>query len=69
LREFVVNYDSTGKTVAEINAALLARGIFGGKDLSREYPALGNSALYCVTELHRQADIDRMVAAVREVVQ
>jgi glycine dehydrogenase subunit 1 len=69
LGEFVVNYDSTGKTVAEINAALLARGIFGGKDLSQEYPALGNSALYCVTELHRQADIDRMVAAVREIVQ
>jgi glycine dehydrogenase subunit 1 len=68
-REFVVNYDGTGKTAAEINAALLAQGVFGGKDLSQEYPALGNSALYCVTEVHRQADIDRMVAAVREVVQ
>jgi glycine dehydrogenase subunit 1 len=68
-REFVVNFDDTGKTVAEINAALLAQGIFGGKDLSQEYPELGNCALYCVTELHRQADIDRMVAAVREIVQ
>jgi glycine dehydrogenase subunit 1 len=68
-REFVVNYDGTGKTAAEINAALLAQGIFGGKDLNQEYPALGSSALCCVTEVHRQADIDRMVAAVREVVQ
>ena len=33
-KEFVVNFDGTGKTVAEINAALLARGIFGGKDLT-----------------------------------
>ncbi|MGB2962670.1 MAG: aminomethyl-transferring glycine dehydrogenase subunit GcvPA [Anaerolineales bacterium] len=68
-REFVVNFDGTGKTIAEINAALLDQGIFGGKDLSQEYPELGNCALYCVTELHRQADIDRMVAAVREIVQ
>jgi glycine dehydrogenase subunit 1 len=68
-REFVVNFDGTGKAVAEINTALLAQGIFGGKDLNREYPELGNSALFCVTELHRQADIDRMVAAVREIVQ
>jgi len=68
-REFVVNFDGTGKTVAEINTALLAQGIFGGKDLSQEYPELGNSALYCFTELHRQADIDRMVAAVKEIVR
>jgi len=68
-REFVVNFDGTGQTVAEINIALLAQGIFGGKDLSQEYPELGNSALYCFTELHRQADIDRMVAAVKEIVR
>jgi glycine dehydrogenase subunit 1 len=68
-REFVVNFDDTGKTVAEINTALLAQGIFGGKDLSQEYPKLGNCALYCITELHRQEDINRMVAAVREIVQ
>jgi glycine dehydrogenase subunit 1 len=68
-REFVVNFDGTGKPVAEINSALLAQGIFGGKDLKQEYPELGNCALYCVTELHRQADIDRLVAAIREIVQ
>jgi glycine dehydrogenase subunit 1 len=33
-KEFVVGFDGTGKTVAEINAALRDRGIFGGKDLS-----------------------------------
>jgi glycine dehydrogenase subunit 1 len=68
-REFVVNFDGTGKTVEEINSALLAQGIFGGKDLSQDYPELGNSTLFCITELHRQADIDRLVAAVREIVQ
>jgi glycine dehydrogenase subunit 1 len=68
-REFVVRFDGTGRTVAEINAALLERGIFGGKNLSAEFPELGQSALYCVTEVHTQADIDRLAAAVREVVQ
>jgi glycine dehydrogenase subunit 1 len=33
-KEFVVNFDDTGKTVAEINDALRAKGIFGGKDIS-----------------------------------
>jgi glycine dehydrogenase subunit 1 len=55
--------------VAGINQALLARDIFGGKDLSAEFPSLGNSALYCVTEVHTKADIDRLVGALKEVVQ
>ena len=67
-KEFVVNFDGTGKTVAEINAALLAREIFGGKDLAGEFPDLGNSALYCVTEVHTKDDIDRLVNALREVI-
>jgi glycine dehydrogenase subunit 1 len=68
-QEFVVNFDGTGKTVAQINRALLAQGIFGGKDLSHEFPELGQSALYCVTEVHTQADIDRLAGAIREVVE
>jgi glycine dehydrogenase subunit 1 len=67
-KEFVVNFDGAGKTVAEINQALLAREIFGGKDLTREFPELGRSALYCVTEVHTQDDIDRLVSALKEVV-
>jgi glycine dehydrogenase subunit 1 len=67
--EFVADFNGTGKTVAEINRELLARGIFGGKDLSEEFPALGQSALYCVTEVHTQADIDRLAAALEEVVE
>lgn len=68
-KEFVVNFDGTGKTVEEIDRALSARGIFGGKDLSEESPELGNSALYCVTEVHTKGDIDRLVSALREVVE
>ena len=68
-KEFVVNFDGTGKTVADINRALLVRHIFGGKDLSGEFPELGQSALYCVTEVHTQADIDRLVSGLREVLK
>jgi len=67
-QEFAINLDATQKSVAEVNQALLARGILGGKDLSSEFPVLGQSALYCLTEVHTQADIDRLVAALKEVV-
>ena len=65
-REFVVNYDRSGKSVAQINEALLGRGIFGGKDLSADFPELGQSALYCVTEVHSQVDIDYLVDSLAE---
>ena len=67
-KEFVVDFAETGRTVSEINRALRERGIFGGQDLSREFPDLGRAALYCVTEVHTKADIDRLVSAVAEVV-
>ena len=66
-KEFVVNFDGTGKTVAEINKALLRRGIFGGKDLSGEFPELGQSALYAFTEVHTKGDIERLAHALEEV--
>jgi glycine dehydrogenase subunit 1 len=66
-KEFVVNYDGTGKTAAQINQALLEQGIFGGKDISGESTELGQCAIFCVTEIHRQADIDQLVEALLEV--
>jgi glycine dehydrogenase subunit 1 len=66
-KEFVVVFDETGRTVAEVNRALREQGIFGGKDLSRDFPELGQSALYCVTEVHALADVDRLVSALKEV--
>lgn len=67
-RELVVDFTDTGKTVAAVNQALLKEEIFGGVDLSHAYPQLGQSALYCVTELHRQVDVDRLVAVLEAVV-
>jgi len=67
-KEFVVDFGGTGRTVAEINRDLRDHRIFGGRDLSRDFPELGQCALYCVTEVHSQADLDRLAAAVDEVV-
>ena len=66
-KEFVVNFDGTDKTAKQINKALLKRGIFGGKDISIEIPSLGQSALYCVTEVHTADDIGRLADALEEV--
>jgi glycine dehydrogenase subunit 1 len=68
-KEFVVNFDESGKSVAEVNQGLRERGIFGGKDLSGELPELGQSALYCVTEVHTKADIDRLASELGEVLR
>ncbi len=66
-KEFIANFDGTGKTVRDINRALRERGIYGGKDLSGEFPELGQSALYCVTEVHTQGDVDRLAGELEEV--
>lgn len=68
-KEFVVDFNDTGKTVKEINEKLLAKGVFGGKDLSADFPELGQSALYCVTEVHLKEDIDTLVNSIREIIE
>lgn len=66
-KEFVVRFDGTGRSVDEVNRALREHGIFGGKDLSADMPWLGQSALYCVTEVHTPDDIERLADALAEV--
>jgi glycine dehydrogenase subunit 1 len=66
-KEFVVDFNRSGRTVAEVNRALRERGIFGGLDLSQQYPQLGQSALVCVTEVHTKADIDHFADELAEV--
>jgi glycine dehydrogenase subunit 1 len=68
-KEFVVDFGGTGRTVADVNRALRKRGIFGGLDLSAQYPELGQSALLCVTEVHTKADIDRLGDELAEVLR
>jgi glycine dehydrogenase subunit 1 len=67
--EFVVNFDGTDRTVNEINRSLQKYGILGGKDLSREFSDLGQSALYCVTEMHTVHEIDRLAETLKQILE
>ena len=65
--EVVVDFSGTGKTVKEINKKLRDYKILGGYDLSREFPELGQCAMYCFTELTNQGDIDALAAALKAI--
>jgi glycine dehydrogenase subunit 1 len=68
-KEFVVDFNETGQTVKSINQSLLEKDIFGGKDLSTDFPELGQSALYCVTEVHSKEEIDELVQCLQQAVK
>ncbi len=68
-KEFILNFDESNKTVEEVNKKLLNKGIFGGKDLSKEFKQLGHSALYCVTELTKKSDIDRLANELSQILK
>lgn len=66
-KEFTVNFDESGLSVKEVHEKLLERGIHGGKDISKEFPELGKTALYCVTEIHSEEEIERLTATLEEI--
>jgi len=66
-KEFTVNFDGTGRPVSEVHRGLLERQVHGGKDISKEFPELGESALYCVTETHSKRDIDKLASALEQI--
>jgi glycine dehydrogenase subunit 1 len=67
-KEFVVSFNESGRSVADINSELAAHGIWGGIDLAEHFPELGSAALYCVTEVHSQDDLDRLADTVALVI-
>lgn len=67
-KEFLVDFTGTHKSVAQINAALREKQVFGGVALAPDFPELAGCALFCITEMNSKESIDRMVACVREIV-
>ncbi len=66
-KEFMVRCP---RPVDEINQFLLAEyGIFGGYDLSQDYPHLGDVMLVCVTEMNARDEIDDLVDALNDVAE
>ncbi len=68
-KEFTLNFDETSKAVAEVNKRLLKMGIFGGRSLISEFPELGQTALYCVTESNSLDEIDRLGECLKEIMR
>jgi glycine dehydrogenase subunit 1 len=69
-KEFTVNFDGAGRTVQALHQKLLKyHGIHGGKDISGEFRELGETALYCVTEVHSESHIDKLAQAMRDVLR
>lgn len=64
--EFVLQFEKPWK---EIDRFLKDKGIIGGFALERVFPELTNCALFCVTEVHRREDIDKLVSVLEEAVQ
>ena len=52
-----------------MNQKLLERHIFGGKDLSKDFPEYGQSALYCISELTTEEEIETLKSALEEIVR
>jgi glycine dehydrogenase subunit 1 len=67
-KEFVVDLSGLGVTVGDLNRSLLDSGIMSGIDLTGTLPGHDNCLLLCVTEIHTADDINRMVAAVAQIV-
>jgi glycine dehydrogenase subunit 1 len=59
--DFLVSFKGT--SVKEVNDALLAYGVIGGKDIGQDFPMYKSTALYSVTEVHTKEDIDKLVSA------
>jgi glycine dehydrogenase subunit 1 len=57
------------RPVRGVLEALAARGIVGGCDISRDYPALGNALLVCATETRTPQDIETYARALTDVMQ
>jgi len=65
-KEFTVNFQY--KTLREVDQALKARRIEAGIPLTKDFD-LGETALYCVTEVHTKEDIDLLVSTLKEALE
>ena len=66
-KEFVVKFEN-GLSARNIHERLLERNLHGGRILTDEFPTLGESMLFCVTEIHNKETIDELIHAVEDIV-
>jgi len=66
-KEFVVQFEND-VTAWGVHEGLLERGLHGGRILTDEFPSLGESMLFCVTEVHSKETIDKLIQAIESIV-
>ncbi|MGD9395646.1 MAG: aminomethyl-transferring glycine dehydrogenase subunit GcvPA [Candidatus Thorarchaeota archaeon] len=66
-KEFVVKFEND-VTARSVHEGLIARGFHGGRILTDEFPSLGESMLFCVTEVHRKETIDELIQTIESIV-
>lgn len=64
--EFVLEF-SKGWT--EVKKILMKKGIIGGLSLEKDYPELQNCVLFCVTEMFKKEEIDRLVSNLKDALK
>lgn len=64
--EFVLEF-SKGWT--EVKKILMKKGIIGGLGLENDYPELQNCVLFCVTEMFKKEEIDRLVSNLKDALK
>lgn len=68
-QEFVVSFDGKKGTQAKLHRSLLGQGVHGGKSLVKDFPELGESALFCVTEVTSSESIDRLRLLIEKLLE
>ena len=68
-KEFVLDFNETGKSLSRINQELLKKNIFGGFDLGTILPDCYGKALFCITECHSKEDIDKSAEILQTAIQ
>jgi len=68
-KEFTASFNESGKKVRDLENRLLTKGIQIGAPVTESIPELGETAVFCVTEIHSKEDIDKLRTALSEVLR
>jgi glycine dehydrogenase subunit 1 len=66
-QEFTIKFANA--SVGDVHRKLVKHGVHGGKNVSQEFPELGETALYCVTEVYSKENIDKLADALKKVLR
>ena len=68
-QEFVASFEGSKGTLARLNKSLISHGVHGGKSLANDFPELGESSLFCITEVHGTESIDKLRLLIEKLLE